>query len=177
MIALEIQSTDNGINVVLVSVIGVRSSKYLYTQFGSDDYWRWGYNQGKCDGTYVGTDAADQLRIRFNSPLNKTYIEGYYTSVVCINEYCNTHPLPNYQYRMFFDSGSGSTPPMVCLSPDQLNFYLSNFDFIKDKNCPIGKQFKCANVIEDFALLDDSWMIAHFYKLYYGTFVSGASPQ
>lgn len=129
------------------------------------------------NSSYVGQDACDQLRIRFNSPLNKPYIEGYYTSVVCVNEYHNSHPLSTSQYRMFMSSGSGSSPSVVCISPDQLNFYLGNFDYIKDINCPIGKQFKNVNVLEDYATMDNYWMIAHLYKLYYGTFVPGASQQ
>lgn len=179
MINLKFLPFDNGIKVVLVSTFGSKASKYLYAQFGNDDYWRWGQNQGKCDGTYVGIDACDKLRIKFNSPLNKPYIEGYYISIVCWNENFNSHPLPNSQYRMFMASGSGSSVPTPgpCISPDQLNFYLSNFDYIKDINCPTGKQFKSVDVTEDYATMENYWSVAHHYKLYYGIFVPGASQQ
>lgn len=178
MINLKFLPFDNGINVVLVSTFGSKAPKYLYAQFGSDDYWRWGQNQGKCDGTCVGSDACDQLQTKLNSPLNKPYIVGYYTSIVCVNENYNSHPLPNYQYRMFMASGGGSSVPTPgpCISPDQLNFYISNFDYIKDINCPPGKEFKNVNVTEDYAT-SDYWSVAHHYKLYYGTFVPGASQQ
>ncbi len=179
LIDLEIMQTNNQTNVIMVSSTGVEISKLQYNPFTSTDYWRWGFNQGKCDGTCVGSDAADQLKYRFNNPVNVHLVIGYYTGIVSRNEYFNSHPLPDGRYIMFMTTGPGSSPgtPGPCISPEELNFFLSHFDFIKDINCPAGKKFKNANVVEDIATMDNNWAAAHFYQLFYGTFTSGASSN
>lgn len=178
LIDLNIVKSDNKITVVMVSATGIEMSKYIYAQFTSTDYWRWGWNLGKCDGTYVGSDAADKLKDRFNNPFNG--VPGYYTNVEMKNAFFYNYPDPSFSgsYMMFFASGEGQNPPVEpCISPNDLNYYLSKFDYIKDLNCPTGKKFKNANVLEDIPTLMNTWGRAHKYELYYGNFTSGASTN
>lgn len=184
LIDLSIVKASNEVKVIMISSAGVVAGKYQYQIFGSTDYWVWGWNLGKCGsycGNNTGADAADQLKYRFNNPLNKPYIPGYYTNVEMKTIRFDTYPDQNYSgtfnhYMMFWASGPGSGPGSYapCISPDELNYYLSKFDYIKDLNCPTGKKFKSANVIEDISCGLDYWDRAHDYQLYYGTFVSGA---
>ena len=151
-----------------------------YVAFEPYDYWFWGANLGKCGsyiGNNVGTDAADKLQIRFNNPLNP-YEPGYFTSVEERQAwpYETEYLDPNYPgsfipSMIFWASGSGSNPPSEpCLSPLELNYYLSKFEFIKNNCKPNGKTFKNVEVNGTFGLQINTWERIHYYTLYYGIF-------
>lgn len=185
LIDLNFVSSNNETSIVMISSIGSESTKYIYQTFGSADYWRWGWNLGKCDGTMTGQDGADQLKNRFNTPLNKPYYPGYYTNVEMKTILPSSYPDPNYtgafyNYMIFWAGGQGSGPGYnnePCISPNDLNYYLSKFDYIKDLNCPTGKSFKNANVIEDISAGLNYWDRRHNYELYYGTFIREISSN
>lgn len=150
-----------------------------YIAFEDYDYWFWGGNLGKC-GNFTGNegiDAADKLQLRFNNPINP-YEPGYFTSV----EEKEAWPIetvyadPNYPgswnpTMIFYASGTGSSPPSEpCLSPLELNYYLSKFDFIKNYNKPPGKAFKNVEVKTTVGTQMSNWERLHYYVLYYGFF-------
>lgn len=184
LIDLNLVKSDNEITVVMISSFGTSSAKLNYQPFGSSDYWRWGWNLGKCDGAFIGYDAADQLKYKFNNPIGN-FVPGYYTSVEMKSIFFSSYPDPSYpgafgEYMMFFTSGYGSGPGTnnePCISPSDLNYYLGKFDYIKDLNCPSGKRFKNANVIETIPGSIGTWGRAHDYQLYYGVFNSGPNPN
>lgn len=174
LIDLNLVKSDNELTVVMISSFGTSSAKLNYQPFGSSDYWTWGNNTGKCDGSFVGTDAADQLKYRFNNPIGN-FVPGYYTGIVSVFEYYNSHPIP-YPYRIFMTTGHGSSPGThgPCISPESLNYFLGQFDYVKDINCPSGKKFKNVNVLEDISTMGNNWAVAHYYQLFYGTFTPGS---
>ncbi len=151
-----------------------------YIAFETYDYWFWGGNLGKCGdyiGNNVGTDAADKLQARFNNPINP-YEPGYFTSIEEKQAwpYETVYSDPNYPgswypAMIFWASGLGSSPPSEpCLSPLELNYYLSKFDFIKNYNKPPGKVFKNVEVKDTFGLSTQYWERIHYYTLFYGIF-------
>ena len=151
-----------------------------YIAFEDYDYWFWGWNLGRC-GDYinnnVGTDAADKLQIRFNNPINP-YEPGYFTSIEEKQAWPHetVYADPNYPGSwypaMIFDvAGLGANPPSEpCLSPLELNYYLSKFDFIKNNCKPTGKVFRNVEVIDEHGLSTQYWERLHYYILYYGIF-------
>jgi hypothetical protein len=81
LIDLNFINSNNEIIIVMISSIGVENTKYIYPQFTSTDYWKWGWNLGKCDGTLVGQDAADKLEYTFIHPTNPNLLPGYFINV------------------------------------------------------------------------------------------------
>ena len=72
---------------------------------------------------------------------------------------------------IFWASGPGYNPPSEpCLSPLELNYYLSKFEFIKNNCKPNGKTFKNVEVNGTFGLQINTWERIHYYTLYYGIF-------
>jgi hypothetical protein len=73
-------------------------------------------------------------------------------------------------YMIFETSGIGEEPTEEpCLDYNELNYYLSKFDYIKNYNKPSNKSFKSIYVYDDFALGITYWIRRHFYELYYAT--------
>lgn len=151
-----------------------------YFAFENEDYWIWGWDLGKCgsySGNNIGTDAADKLQQRFNSPIN-LLVDGYFTSVGDVEAwpwesvYSDlNYPGSWYPSMIFYAAGSGPNPPLEpCLSPADLNYYLSKFDFIKNNCKPAGKTFKNVEVIDTYGLGVQYWERVHYYKLFYGIF-------
>lgn len=144
-----------------------------YVPFGSTDYWNWGWGEGRCGdytGQDIGRDATTELQRKFNHPLSQTTI-GYFVSVeeqIAIPFYYEESN-PFGSYMMFNAGGTGSDPyPGPCVSPDELNYYLSKFDYIKNDLCPNGKEFKSVEVKTSFSVGIGYWNYIHQYNLYYG---------
>jgi hypothetical protein len=68
---------------------------------------------------------------------------------------------------MIFYYDPGFSVPMPCIDFNELNYYLSKFDYIKSINQPPGKTFKSVTVLDDQIpnYTDNFW---HIYNLYYG---------
>jgi hypothetical protein len=178
LIDLETVQSYNQVEIIMISAIGQPNTKLQYNPFISTDYWRWGWSLGKCDGTLVGSDAAQQLKVRFNNPVG-SFVSGYYTNVEMKSVHPINYPDPNSPstYMMFLASGIGEYPQAnpPCISPNDLNYYLGKFDYIKDLNCPSGKKFRNSNVLSGTGTGTNNWNVYHSYELYYGKFTSGSS--
>jgi hypothetical protein len=180
LIDLNFINSNNEIIIVMISSIGVENTKYIYPQFTSTDYWKWGWNLGKCDGTLVGQDAADKLEYTFNHPTNPNLLPGYFINVEMKTVYPQNYPDPNYpgafyKFMLFWTGGAGSGPNNnlyePCIAPSELNYYVSKFDYIRIQNCPSGKVFKNVHVVDTSTGGLTSWNRAHNYQLNYGTFI------
>lgn len=144
-----------------------------YVPFGSTDYWNWGWGEGRCGdytGQDIGRDATTELQQKFTHPLSQTTV-GYFVSVeeqiVMGFDYEESNPYSGYM--MFYASGSGDGPSVgPCLSPDELNYYLSKFDYIKNDRCPNGKEFETVQVEPAFYTGLHFWNYVHQYTLFYG---------
>ena len=139
--------TKDGSDINVVFSRGVPSNDSLVAYpgpFGEDDDWYWGEDRGKCDGTCYGSDAADQLSLRFafdNTPpgpgwilalSNVEYVEyiAIPTLYTSWNPYvyyedtnpegCSDHWL--FAYRVTFDD-PGDIP---CIGHDEWNCYWRN---------------------------------------------------
>jgi hypothetical protein len=152
------------------------TSGYInYLPFGTTDYWYWGWDDGKCSsyqGQGLGTDAADLLQYKFNHPLSAGQ-GGYFTDIDLYtvlgedfpSDPSNPGPYCDYIIFCYF-----SPIPIVnepCLSPEELNFYLSKFDNVKASLCLIGKTFRNVEVLDDIVIGMPNSRV-HNYWLYYG---------
>ncbi len=151
-----------------------------YVAFEFTDYWRWGWDMGKC-GSYSGgdgQDAADKLEYRFNHPNYSLGVGHYLTDVEVVAatpfDYYDPDYIGPFQPNMIFlASGQGENPLVEpCLSPSNLNYYLSKFDYIMNDKKPTGKTFKSVDVTDDFFSSINTWTRLHDYYLYYATYVS-----
>ncbi|MBL7114017.1 MAG: hypothetical protein ISS19_18915 [Bacteroidales bacterium] len=142
-----------------------------YVPFNQDDYWYWGWDLGKCNGYQGVGDAADKLEYKFNHPIMPSSYY-YFTDVVIIlveptSQYYDPNN-PYGEYMLFRKTGPGANPPEEpCMIPDELNYYLNKFDYIKNLNKPQDKFFKCVEVIDDI-IIGSGWGRIHKYDLYYG---------
>lgn len=165
-IDLNLQRSLNDNNfIIMTHVIGEKGIQPSYKPFGPTDYWEPGGFTGKCGdyaGQCIGRDATTELTSKINSVLSTP---GYYTSIV--NEYAepfmfesNDNPYGNFMMWT-------STIPNYCISPEELNYYYSKFNFIKDSLQPTGKSFKSVDVI--FTVIVGKSTQLHMYDIYYGT--------
>lgn len=144
-----------------------------YVPFSQIDFWNWAWGEGKCgdfSGQAMGKDATTELQRKFTHPVSQP-TAGYFVSVedrtVMAFEYEENNPYSGYM--MFYAGGSGSGPGVgPCLSPEELNYYLSKFDFIKTDQCPNGKEFKTVEVEPTISTGIGYWDYLHQYNLYYG---------
>jgi len=146
-----------------------------YIAFGSTDYWNWGMDGGKC-GAYSGqggfVDAADKLSYKFNHPLVAREA-GFFTDLESHSASGESYPDPNNpgpycDYKIFFFN-AGNTGIWPCLSPEELNYYLSTFPFIVNDNQPEGKTFVNVSVTDVF-FPNYTHVYWHEYGLNYGIF-------
>ena len=131
-----------------------------YIAFGTEEHWYWGGDQGKC-GAFSGGipyDASDELQYRFNHPI-RVLEEGTFIStsiewqMATVYEYDDSNnPRLYCEAKLFLYNTSIQPPPGTpepCLSPTELNLYLSTFDFIVSDKRPSGKTFKNGEVADD----------------------------
>ena len=146
-----------------------------YLAFGPTDYWVWGLSLGKC-GPYSGgtSNAALELEYRFNHPVIGIPSEsGYYTEVETVYASGQEYPDPNNpgpycDYKIFyFDAGNTGIWP--CISPTELNYYLSTFSYVMNDKKPPLKTF--INVSVDALFFPNYTNIYfYYYNLHYGIF-------
>jgi hypothetical protein len=180
LIDIGIKIPEEKSTTVLVNMEFAGGSETMpnYVPFGPGDYWYWGWGLGKCSsyqGIGIGQDAAEQLEFKINHP-RAVREPGFFTDNVIITVFPDEFedPSGNYEFMIFVASGEGENPvEEPCLSPDQLNYYLNKFEYIKSTMQPTGKTFIKINVIEDIIPADNSWCRLHIYDLYYGIFTPG----
>lgn len=147
-----------------------------YRPFGETDYWYWASDLGKCGGYSggIGQDAADKLEQAFNKLFPVIQPDGYYTDIVeiwlCPGDYEDPgNPGPYCDLMIFSTNNYSSTP---CLAPDELNYYVSKFEYLVDFNNPGGgKSFSNVDVEEDVIVGNPPPnTLLYSYYLYYGVF-------
>ncbi len=173
---------DGSVEMEIVVSTG-RGTTINYTLFGSDDYWHWGFELGACstNQSTLVTDASNLLEYKFNHPISVGQ-SGWFTNVVYEDIrgsdhsvfYDTNNPGPYCDYMIFLFDPLFPPQDEPCLSPDELNYYLSKFDYIKSyvqQNTPAlsGKTYKSVEVLDDIIYgVEGSGL--HLYRLYYGTF-------
>lgn len=167
----------NGEQAVMVSLSGgLPGTIPTYMPFDATDYWESGGLQGKCDiyaGQFMGRDATTELEDHFRGPYT---IPGYYISVDTFyaHAFDNEDPDNPYgDYMMWMENKNHSNN---CLSPGELNYYLSKWDFIKNKYKPVNKTYCSVDVELDVIVFPNSSEEFHTYILKYGVNI-GSNPN
>ena len=136
--------TKDGTDINVVFSRGVPSNDSLVAYpgpFGEDDDWYWGENRGKCDGTCYGSDAADQLSLRFafdNTPPSPGWIlvlsnVEYVKYIATMVEYTEGNPYVYYEdpnpegcsdsWLFAHKVNFGDEGDIPCIDHDELNCY------------------------------------------------------
>jgi len=144
-----------------------------YTLFQEDEDWYWGYDLGACGDNTSGdeTDAADKLEYKFNNPISVGQ-SGWFSNIDSVDvrgdDYPDSNnPGPYCDAMIFYYMPPFEPQEDPCLEHEELNYYLSKFDYIRDDNKPTGKTFKSVDVFED----EIPWGYSNFwhvYRLFYG---------
>jgi len=181
VVDLNLETTDlkSGTQNLTVTLSGgVLGIGLNYYPFGASDYWYWGYGLGKCGefSGYIGKDASTELQRKFRNPIAVPG-PGYYISVVSISvtpgfdpEFDDPDHAPYDGYMIYSQSNQWNQQEFdQCLSPDDLNYYLSKFDFIRNTKNPPNKQYKTVEVNYTIGIMPSpQWLHVHIYTLYYG---------
>ena len=165
-----------GMNYSFGSIIAIPN----YNPFGPNDYWVWGDPDGYGSGGPCGSNtiisedyASDRLQAKFNNPTT-TGQPGYFTEVIKRTKEGSQFGIdtdnpayPDREYMIYYDySGSWDE----CLSPNELNYYLSKFDYIKNQVQPLNKTFASVDVIANYLLGARETILLHQYELSFGIF-------
>lgn len=173
---LETTGLKSGTQNLVVSLSGgVPGIGLNYVPFGPTDYWYWGSWMGKCGEFWqnIHADAATELQRKFRNPIAVPGA-GYYTSIDVIDvipgfdsEFYDPDNAPYDGYMLYRESVEYINFDR-CLSPSDLNYFLSKFDYIKNKKQPVRKQYKTVNVNHLLIYNSGEWIQTHKYSLYYG---------
>ncbi|MCK9422148.1 MAG: hypothetical protein M0Q38_06085 [Bacteroidales bacterium] len=160
-------------------MISTKSNSGLF-DFGPDDYWMWGFEQGKCDGTMKPWDASSKLAQHAN-------MDGAILPISCYTSVekspyiapwdvpTTENPFGYGEYLLF--EKSGLFPEVhQCLSPDAMNYYLDNLKTIANMYKPVGKQTIKYYCHWDIAVGEDYWMHIHFAQITYGVPILVSDP-
>ncbi|NCA76053.1 MAG: hypothetical protein EOM90_06925 [Alphaproteobacteria bacterium] len=180
---LEVVSTQNGQVTIKITDLVTATSYTPSYQFGTTDYWFWGWAGGKCDGSgqNVGQDAADKLAQHANWSV-PVLAQCFYTDIsetgwLYPNSSIstNSNPYGYGAYLVYQHSGNGSGND--CLSPDVMNYYLDCLKIIGSNFKPSGKEIIKYLCQDDFTVLDaPAYYHCHKANIRYGVPISAPAP-
>ncbi len=167
---------DGSLIFYLNAAIGDEVTETNYQPFGPNDNWYWAMQAGRCTGGGTPYDARILLQNRFNNPVRSSEI-GYFTDLewAYLQPYAYpdaTNPVGGY---MIFANGNYS--PLTCIGYQELNYYLSVFDYLKNVNQISGKTFSHVNVERDVVNVTPPVPDIYAYWMYYGVFHEGLPPE
>ncbi len=167
----------NGEQAVVVALSGgLPGTIPTYMPFDATDYWESGGLQGKCDiyaGQFMGRDATTELEDHFRSPYT---IPSYFVSIFTVDAHAFDNEATDNSYGDYMMWMENSNHSNNCLSPGELNYYLSKWDFIKDKYKPANKTYCSVDVQWNIIVTPYSDEGFHTYTLKYGVNV-GSNPN
>ena len=152
-----------------------------YDLFPVNDDWLLADDWGACgnNSSSESSSAELELEYKFNHPNTVSQTEdGYYINVITtqpimprdFDEDLNNPAKDQGRTRIIADNCEVST----CLHYNELNFYLSKFDFIKEISVPSNKTFISVDVYSTTWMKGD-WF--HYYEIKYGDFVLNSGGQ
>lgn len=181
LIVTSVQTTQ--ITIKMIYVIAKPQTYYIW--FDTTDSWRWGFHEGKCDGTHQGEDATTEFTTHANwNILNNTPPGIFYADFTHINYVGPMQvPLPEgmhnpYGYRdsyLFWNEGNTLPAPHECFYQSVMNYYLANLFVISDIYRPWGKFISHYRVYMDLGLGSD-WEHLHRVDLTYGIAIAPNDP-
>ena len=158
--------------------------------FGSTDYWEWGFGNGKCGGyenpVYMGRDAATEIEkkvlARKGVPTGGyVYIDFWSpTFDILADQYLNPNDLtPGDNIRDYLMYGNWDNLPNfnTCISPSDMNFYLTGTESVINQNKPTGKVLFDVEVIGDIALTSPDFYHHRMMPVYASLYYTGQDPK
>ena len=153
-----------------------------YTLFQTGEDWKIGREWGSCGGnpSTENSDAEKQLEYRFNHPTSSGQA-GYFTGILnepeIIGSSFGVDPNnPSYPEREYMICHNCSFED--CIPHNELNYYLSTFDYIKSEIIPEGKTYVSVDITTEILVGEESGNELHVYKIEYGDFhLSGGGTQ
>ena len=185
--AYETNSTEESLDLGLVSVVGYGFSSTYYGSFGPTDYWYAIWNQGDCyDFTRPG-DATIQLKNKLLHPLVENdpdwriyTIPGsdYVTDQIDPLDY--PYPSAPRGHRGYCFGGTGNWDGPQCLPPNEMNFYISanGIPYIIEDNKPLDEdyEFTYIEIEGDVAFPPGGYYETHFFWITYSILYHTSQP-
>lgn len=177
----ENESKDGEVMIRTIMETRSQDSEFNEFQFGPTDYWYEDHLCGKC-GPYVGQcidiGAVQVLQSKINLRIPQRACEGYYyysdieqidVDDLYIMRYLEDTLSP-CGYRVHFYGDLKELFPL-CLSPDDLNYYLEEAMKLINELKPQGKVIiNMTNQYYDLVPACPTYFGYHHYTLYYGVF-------
>ncbi|MBW6491649.1 MAG: hypothetical protein K0B15_10715 [Lentimicrobium sp.] len=174
LIDLNLLETDSKTSTQALAVTlsgGLPEAISSYLAFSEDDYWISGGLLGKCDiyaGQCVGRDATTELEYFFNLPKTNP---GFYVSIESVDAHAFDYPASDNPYGNYKIWAENINHSNNCLDPDELNYYLSKWEFIRSINKPADKTFCAVDVQWNIVVGKLSNEGFHTYSISYGEYV------
>jgi len=169
--------TSNYVEIIMTAGGGI-GDQIRYQKFIPPESWYFYTWPGRCDpnAPIIYHGASYELTWRFNSPLY-TLISGYFINVEektvapLANPSLPGHPNPGPygQYMIFYAEVPQSFDP--CIGTDELNYYLSTYDYIVEKYKPGRKLISGMNVSGNISIGYPNYIKWYQYDLQYGDFI------
>jgi hypothetical protein len=149
LLMVNVVSSDasaNSTDLTIYAATGSTTPTYIYGYFDETDYWKWGFELGKCgefEGQGVGQDASTVLQYHINHP-SVAYPPGTYfipDEKPTRWKYYNAYPDANSPsgYRLFYALDEPPTYP-ICIPPEDMEYYLyDGVVYIMNDLKPAGK--------------------------------------
>ncbi len=169
--------TTNYIKLIMTAGGGI-GGLIQYEQFIPPESWYFYTWPGRCDPNppIVYHGASYELTCHFNNPLS-TLIPGYYINIEKVvatptaNPSLSGHPNPGPygQYMIFYAEVPLDFDP--CIGTDEMNYYLSTYDYLVDKYRP-GTKLICNMYVCGFmGIGSPNYTKWYEYNLEYGDFI------
>ncbi|MDP1623689.1 MAG: hypothetical protein Q8M08_15290 [Bacteroidales bacterium] len=170
---------DGSETFYLDATIGEEVIETNYQPFGPNDNWYWYMQAGRCTGGGTPYDARILLQNRFNNPVGSSEL-GYFTDVEWAYLQPYAYPDPSNPVGGYMIFANGLYNPLTCIGYQELNYYLSVFDYLINDNLVPGKSFSHVNVKRDVILTpppNPPLPDIYAYWMYYGVFHEGVPPD
>jgi len=174
------ETDDNTVTFAVTTGYGIEGAAGSGPGADPTDYWYWGWDLGKCDGSGlgVGTDAADKIERWANMniavPVNSYYEDVSYQEVYPID--VPTTGAPYGDYMLFYEYQPGNIADHPCLAPNEMNYYFHALESIGIMYKPANKSIISYEVIDDFMAGIGYWVWAHRTNVKYGVWHTNPNP-
>jgi hypothetical protein len=164
LIETNLKNDEQSVEVTLSG--GIKGTTPTHVAFGPEDYWYSSELKGKCGdyiGQFIGRDATTELTKQFMLPAT---IPSYFVSIETFLAHADHYPTSDNPYGYYMIWYENSNHSNNCLSPGELNYYLSKWEYIKNLNKPVNKTFCSVEINLDYIVGRDTDF--YTYSIKYG---------
>lgn len=158
--------------------------------FGTTDWWEWGFGNGKCGGyenpIYIGRDAAGEIEKKIHARkgvpgAGYVYLD-FWSPVfdIMADEYPNPNDLtPGDNVRDYLMYGNYDNLPNfnTCISNSDMNFYLTGTENVINQNKPTGTVLYDVEVTGDLTITYPAFYLHRMMPTYATLYYSGEDPK